>query len=217
MRRRDLLLCRPARLDPRSRKPRLNFAAVPACHDGRRPWGELPQTIYMIGAIVLVLAGLLGSGGLLGVNLIIGILLGGLSIFGVSTRHRPGRSYEVKARETRIYDGDAIERATCPTGRSTPTPAPAETAAENDQQDDDQNDPSGSAHDSSFHTNENWTPPYNTVRNAPCRQGQCWWRTASGWRSPPRSAASGRVAGSRVRIHRRRAAPEGDAVSPHRK
>lgn len=33
-----------------------------------RPWEGLPQTLYMIGAIVLVLAGLLGSAGILGVN-----------------------------------------------------------------------------------------------------------------------------------------------------
>lgn len=67
------------------------------------------------------------------------------------------------------HGGDAIERATCPTGCLTPPPAPAPAAAaEKDQQDDDQNDPTGSAHDSSCHIDSRTgTPYYNTgVRSA---------------------------------------------------
>lgn len=36
--------------------------------DRTRPWEGLPQTLYMIGAFVLVAAGLLGAAGVLGVN-----------------------------------------------------------------------------------------------------------------------------------------------------
>jgi len=70
------------------------------------------------------------------------------------------------------HGGDAIKRATCPTGCSTPTPAPAEAAAaENDQQDDDQNDPTESAHDSSCHI-ETRTGPHLTTRACAARTQQ---------------------------------------------
>lgn len=44
----------------------IQYAADAA--DRTQPWEGLPQTLYMIGAIALVLAGLLGSAGILGVN-----------------------------------------------------------------------------------------------------------------------------------------------------
>lgn len=44
----------------------IHYAADVA--DRTRPWDGLPQTLFTIGAFVLVLAGLLGSAGILGVN-----------------------------------------------------------------------------------------------------------------------------------------------------